>query len=408
MPPSTNTSTVNDRIALFLGIGLHVFMVVFLARLVVDTGVRVVYPFLPQLSAGLGLSIEGFGWLIALRAFVGIAGPIWGVMADRYGRRLIMAGALCCQAIAAFWLTFTHQWWAALPMILLGLAAAFVPVGHAYLSDLIPYQKRGRVLAAIEFSWALTGIVMLPLAGWLIENTGWRTPFWVLSLLSMLGAVFIWNRLPASSRGDGPGGHQAAFGWSDMLRLCQRRNVQATIGVSMLVFLAQGCLITIWGVWLNEDFGFTAIALGIVATTISVLELAGSGGASLFIDRLGKKRGSLLGLGIAGILFLLLPLTQNWLWAAIGGVVLLSGLMEYTIVALIPLYSAQAPEARATVFSLMGLGTSMGIAIASPIATNLWSRAGLWAITLVSAVSLGLALVLAARYLSAEEVLPEG
>ncbi|HMR66014.1 MAG TPA: hypothetical protein PKE64_18550, partial [Anaerolineae bacterium] len=55
----------------------------------------------------------------------------------------------------------------------------------------------------------------------------------------------------------------------------------------------------------------------------------------------------------------------------------------------------QVPEARATVFSLVGLGSAIGAAFGSPLAAQLWEQSGLWAVSGVSAGALvmGLALV---------------
>jgi predicted MFS family arabinose efflux permease len=149
-----------------------------------------------------------------------------------------------------------------------------------------------------------------------------------------------------------------------------------------------GSFITIWGIWLNADFGLGAVTLGFVATAIGVAELLGSGSASLFIDRLGKRRGSQAGLLVTAALMLLLPLTQAHLTLAVPLLVIIGICVEFAVVSLVPLYSEQAPEARATVFSLVGLGISVGVAIASPITIMLWERSGLWAVSTVAAICL--------------------
>ena len=60
--------------------------------------------------------------------------------------------------------------------------------------------------------------------------------------------------------------------------------------------------------------------------------------------------------------------------------------LEFSIVSLFPLYGEQAPEARATVFSLAALGTSIGFVIGPPLATNLWVWNGVVPITVVGAL----------------------
>ena len=379
--------------------------VVFLSRLILDTGTRLIYPFIPQFSAGLGLTIVGFSWLIFFRAMAGMASPAFGVLADRYGRRKIMAIGLLCQSGAVIGVAFSWQWWATLPMVLFGLSiAAFIPAGQAYISDQARFERRGRALGTIEFSWALTGIITLPIVGWLIDAFGWRAPLLGLSLLSLIGAVMIWLRLPAVERSTGSG-----ISGKTVWDVCTRKNVIASVGVALFFFVALGAFITLWGIWLSADFGLNAIALGLVATLIGLAELTGAGLSALFIDRIGKRRGSIIGLAVLAIAFLVLPLAQYALFTALSVLIVLGVFTEFTIVSLLSLYAEQAPEARATVFSLVGFGMSIGVASGSPIAATLWDQSGLWPISLVATTTVVVALSLTIRFLyehAAPQVVP--
>ena len=395
MNQESGTNALQHQLDAFFGMSIQIMGIVFLSRLILDTGTRLLYPFIPQFSAGLGLTVVGFSWLIFFRAMAGIAGPIFGVWADRYGRRKIMATGLLFQAAAVIGLAFSWQWWATVPMILFGLSmAAFIPAGQAYISDQATFERRGRALGTIEFSWAVTGIIALPIIGWMIDAFGWRAPLFSLSLLSLIGSVMVWRRLPAVER--------RPDGLSSQPRLwevCTRKNVMATVGVSLFLFVAIGSFITLWGIWLSADFGLSAVALGFVATAIGLAELIGSGLSALFIDRIGKRRGSMIGLLLLGAAFLLLPLSQYSLLAAVPALIALGICIEFTIVSLLPLYAEQAPEARATVFSLVGFGVAIGLASGSPISATLWSHYGLWAASLVAAAGVFVALSLTAWFL---------
>jgi predicted MFS family arabinose efflux permease len=354
------------------------------------------------------LSVVDFSWLIFIRSIVGVAGPLFGLLADRYSRRKIMALGLLCQGVGVLGVALTRQWAATLPMVLFGLSlAAFLPAQQAYVSDKAPFQKRGRVLGAIEFSWAIAGIVSLPVIGWLIDTFGWQVPFLLLAPFSLVSAIVCWLRLPAADHRT-----HANLTLAQVWEVCRRPNVIAGVSAEMLLFVAVSSFITVWSIWLSADFGLYATALGLVATGIGLAELAGSGSSSLFIDRLGKRRGSQIGLLATAIAFLLLPLTQFSLFAAIPGLILFGLLIEFTVVSLLPLYAEQAPQARATIFSLIALGAAVGIAIGSPLTASLWDQFGLWAVCLVAAACLGLAWGLIKRFLREEgspasEIRPE-
>ena len=364
-----------------LGLSLHIIGTIFLARFIVDVGTRMLYPFIPQISAGLGLTVVGFGWLLFFRSLVGITGPIFGLWSDRYGRRQMMMLALLMQTVSVLGVAFSWQWWSAIPTILSGLSvAAFVPAQQAYISDRVPYQKRGRALASIEFAWSSSAIVALPVIGWMIDRFGWQAPYYALSLLSLVGAIVVWRQLPpAADR------HlRIEFSWSAIQAILARANVISAISVALLVFMAATAYLSVWGIWLTSEFNFEPVALGLVGTGIGLAELVGAVLSSLFIDRIGKKRGSL---GILIILMAgltLLPLTQGAVFAAITALVVMGTFFEFAIVSLIPLFSEQVPAARGTVLSLVFFGIGVGSAIGTPVATLVWEKFGLGAVSMVA------------------------
>ena len=121
MAQITKPVTLQHKLNAFFGVSLQIIGLLFLTRLIIDTGLQIGYPFIPQISAGLGLTIVSFSWLLSIRSLAGLTGPIFGILADRYGRRNIMAASLLSQSLAAIGLAFSWQWWAIAPMILFGL-----------------------------------------------------------------------------------------------------------------------------------------------------------------------------------------------------------------------------------------------------------------------------------------------
>src|SRR5438046_51537 len=60
------------------------------ARTIVNTGYRLVYPFLPFIAAGLNVEENAIRQIIVLRAVLGIAAPLMGAWADKLGRKTAM------------------------------------------------------------------------------------------------------------------------------------------------------------------------------------------------------------------------------------------------------------------------------------------------------------------------------
>ncbi len=380
----------------FFGVSARLIGVVFVARLITDISTRTLYPFIPEISTGLGLTVVGFGWLLFFRSILSVAGPIFGMWSDRYGRRPMMAAGLLLQALGVLGLAFSWQWWATIPMILSGLSlAAFIPAQQAYISDQVVYQKRGRALAAVEFAWSMSAVTALPIMGWLIDRLGWRSPFLLLSLLSLAGAAIAWWRLPSTAERRS----QTNLSWRETKAIFFRANVLATVSTAMLLFVAATIILTVWGIWLSTDFKFGATILGLVATGFGIAELSGAGLSSLIIDRIGKKRGSMISMLLLIFALLALPFTRSTATLAVAGLIVTSLLLEFTIVSLIPLYSEQVPSARGTVLALTFLGIGLGSAIGSPITTIVWAQFGLGAVCVTAAVCLTITLGLMRKFL---------
>ena len=65
-----------------------------------NLAVRFVYPFLPTIARGLGVSLEAAGVAISIRELTGLAGPVVGRATDRGQERGIMVVGLGLLAVA--------------------------------------------------------------------------------------------------------------------------------------------------------------------------------------------------------------------------------------------------------------------------------------------------------------------
>ena len=385
MKRSLRTWSIN-----FFGLTLSLIASLFFVRLLVDSSFRVLYSFVPQLSAGFEVALTTFSWLLMIRSSSAIFSPMLGALADRYGRRNVMVFALLSQTLGMFGIVFLTGWWVAIPFFFSGLAVnSYLPAQQAYLSDLVSFERRGRALASVDIAFAVSGIVVMPLVGWLFSIYGLKLPFVIMGALSVLGALMVWMFLPEARRGE-PEERPAA----DMGSLLRQKNVRASLGVAVLLFTGVGIFMTFWSIWLSADFGFDTVELGLMATQIGFAELFGAVLAGLIVDKLGKRRSSLLGLVLSAFFFALIPLSNGDLfWVRIAVVVTVFW-VEYSIVSLFPLYGEQAPHARATIFALVALANGVGLAIGPVITTALWEWRGLSVIAYAAAASLGLSALL--------------
>jgi len=67
---------------------------------------------------------------------------------------------------------------------------------QAYVSDQVPYEKRGRLIALMELGWALSFILGMPVVALLIGRFGWRAPFPVLAGIDLVLFILILRIVP--------------------------------------------------------------------------------------------------------------------------------------------------------------------------------------------------------------------
>ncbi|MEE2710983.1 MAG: hypothetical protein VYA69_15465, partial [Gemmatimonadota bacterium] len=107
---------------------------------------------------------------------------------------------------------------------------------------------------------------------------------------------------------------------------------------------------------------------GMVVVILGLTELGGSGLSSAFIDRLGKRRGLLIGFSMASLVLLFLPYLDTSLWLAVTGLAFYSLMFEFTIVSSIPLLSEQMPDARGMTLTVGILSISLSRLMIAPVA----------------------------------------
>lgn len=374
-------------------------------RLVVDTAVRLFYPFLPEISRGLGITLSQGGLLLALRSAMVFPSPLFGAWSDRHGPRGLLTAALLTQAAGLWWLSTAQGLASAIPpILLLGLAStAFIPNLQAAVASLVPFHRRGRVVGIIEFSWAITGLVILPIVGVMMVQNGWQAPLRILAGLSLVVAPLPFL-LPRRRQAPTPLGHSfrqlAGSVWHSP-------SARAAILVNGLIFIAAESFFVTYGAWLEHSFGMAANQIGRVAALLGLAELMASGASSLFIDRLGKRRGVGLGLAAMILTLALLPLLERSQALAVAGMALFTLAFEWSIVSHISLLSEQAPLARGTVLSLAVLAAGATRTLSDYLAVALFEQGGMLATVLFGVTGAALALFVLLRWVQERAAEPE-
>jgi predicted MFS family arabinose efflux permease len=349
-------------------------------RLVLNTGYRMVYPFLPVFARGLGVELGAVSLIISVRSLIGALGPFLGTIADSRGRKTGMLAGVVLFTLGTF---VVAVWPALLPfalaLILITLGKAiFDPSMHAYVGDIVPYQARGGAIAIIEMSWSISFILGIPFMGYLIDRNGWQSPFTVLGFLGLLTLLILARYLPGRllTAADQPG-NKKPF-WHHLQVVFTNRLALLGIAFSVLTAASNESINVIFGVWIEASFGLQLAALGAASAVIGFSELAGESLAGLITDRLGKMRAITAGVLLNCLAAVLLPVLGGSLAGALAGLFFFYITFEFTLVSTLPVMTEILPSARATLLAA-GIGAfSLGRAIGAALAVPLFA-AGFWA-----------------------------
>ncbi len=339
-------------------------------RLVLNSAHRFVYPFLPAIARGLGIPLEQAGLLVSARSLAGLSVPVWVRAAAAGGTRravglglaLYLAGAALAVGARGFGLALAA-------FVVLGVAKPTYDTGsQAYLSDHTPYTRRARVTAVTELTWAGGFLVGAPLSGWLIARGDWQLPFVVFGALGVVALALLPRLLAPTARLEQPRAAGARF---------ERRTTGVMVVAALFSFGAEVATI-VFGVWLEDAFGLSLLALGATATALAVAELVGELGVVAFVDRIGKRRAVLVGMATSAVLFLVWPLVGDSLGLGVGALALALLGFEFTIVSSLPLASELRPQLRARTIAQLYVALNVGRAAAAAIGPAVYGSVGLW------------------------------
>ena len=175
--------------------------IMFAVQLVTMSGFSMVFPFLPlyvkQLGVSTGGSTEFWSGLVfsAQPLTMMISAPIWGAVADRFGRKLMLARATFGGALLLAAMGFAQNAeQLALLRALQGLVTGTMPAANALVAASAPKEHSGEALGLLQ-TGAWVGVAVGPLLGGIIgDAVGFRESFWITGILLALSgaAVMLW------------------------------------------------------------------------------------------------------------------------------------------------------------------------------------------------------------------------
>jgi MFS family permease len=154
---------------------------------------NMIVPELPFFLTSLG-GAEYKGLIISLFTLTAmVSRPFSGKLADRIGRKpVIIAGSVVCFVCSLMYPLLTTVFGFLLLRLIHGFSTGFTPTGQAaYLSDIIPSDRRGEAMGLLGTASTL-GMASGPaLGGWLSTAFAVETMFYCSSLFAILSCLIV-------------------------------------------------------------------------------------------------------------------------------------------------------------------------------------------------------------------------
>ena len=160
-----------------------------------------ILPFLPLYVSQLGVtSHEALSMWSGLTFSVtflvsAIVSPMWGSLADRKGRKLMLLRASLGMAIAILLQAFaTNVWQLFILRAIMGLTSGYIPNAMALVASQVPRERSGWALCTLSTA-QISGVIGGPLlGGFLADHVGLRAVFIITAILltvSFLVTLFL-------------------------------------------------------------------------------------------------------------------------------------------------------------------------------------------------------------------------
>jgi len=173
--------------------------IMFLAQMVSMIGFSSIFPFLPLYVKSLGsssrLSTELLAGLVfSAQAFtMMLASPIWGALADRWGRKLMVERAMFGGAVVLGMMAFVRS---AEKLVVLraaqGLITGTIGAANALVAAEAPRKHTGYAMGLMQVGMGL-GLGLGPIIGGAVADAlGYRAAFYVTASLLVMAGIIVY------------------------------------------------------------------------------------------------------------------------------------------------------------------------------------------------------------------------
>jgi len=297
-----------------------------------------------------------------------VAQPLWGGLADRYGRKIMLLRSGFGMAIVMLLMGFaTSAWQLLLLRMMNGVISGFVPAATALMSASAPKERIGFAMGTLQ-SGAVAGTILGPfIGGTLAEWVGFRPIFYITGTLLFAASALAWAVVKENFQ-PGAGARKEAnlsLGAS-FRRLTSAPQIPALFAVTVGIQVSMLSSMLLIPLFVQELHGPELLAFyaGLVGSVTGFANMAASPLLGRFADSLGYEKVLTVCLIGAALSFVPQAFVGN-VWQLLASRFLLGlfmGGMLPSVNALLRVYTPDGMESRVFGFnsSFLSLGNILG------------------------------------------------
>ena len=291
-------------------------------------GQGVVGPVLPLYARDFGVSATMVGLTLTVFALARLILNIpAGLIADRFGRRVLLIGGPILTSIGMFGSGFAGDIWSLLIWrFVAGAGSAFFMSGALiYLIDIAPPDLRARYVATNQ--WALSvGVALGPGIGGLVaERWGLAAPFHLVGVIALFAAVYAVFRLPETRRSSSPERKDESPA-REAARIARSGPFLAIAFVTGTIFMTRaGTRATLVPLHADETLAWGPGELGLVFTVTGVMTLFTLWPATWAAENIGRASVILFSGLAAALGTFVIGSSSTPMWFVLGNVILTLG-----------------------------------------------------------------------------------
>ena len=291
-------------------------------------GQGVVGPVLPLYARDFGVSATMVGLTLTVFALARLILNIpAGLIADRFGRRVLLIGGPILTSIGMFGSGFAGDIWSLLIWrFVAGAGSAFFMSGALiYLIDIAPPDLRARYVATNQ--WALSvGVALGPgLGGLVAERWGLAAPFHLVGVIALFAAVYAVFRLPETRRSSSPELKDESPA-REAARIARSGPFLAIAFVTGTIFMTRaGTRATLVPLHADETLAWGPGELGLVFTVTGVMTLFTLWPATWATENIGRASVILFSAMTAALGTFVIGSSSTPMWFVLGNLILTLG-----------------------------------------------------------------------------------